>query len=112
MEITEFIDDLGRGVESDPWEPTDTGYHLLTKNYDVSLRRSDDSSIQLLVEDRDGREIMKASQKLGPEGVADDVTVKLSFLYQSLGRKPIDSVAALDDVVRELHTGRSGRADR
>jgi hypothetical protein len=109
MEIIDFIDDMYDDIEEAEWEPTDTGYQLVTDSYNVNMRQSNDSMIELVVEGRDGKEIMKASQKLGPEGIRDEVTLKLALLFQRLGKKPIRSIAVLDDVIREMHKGRTGR---
>jgi len=106
MEIESFIDDLIRGVEKDDWEPTDTGYQLTSRNFVVKVRQSGDSGIELAVEGYDGKEIARTFQKPVSEGADDSITLKLSYLYQNLTRKPIDKIAALDDVIRELRTGR------
>lgn len=109
MEIIEFIEELMRSIATDNWEPTDTGYQLATRNYFVKLRKSPESNIELVVEGYDGKDIAKAVQKPVPEGVGDDITLRLSYLYQMLEKKPIDRISALDDVVRELRTDRGGR---
>jgi hypothetical protein len=109
MEIIEFIKDLTRSVTTDNWEPTDTGYQLATRNFFVKLRKSPESNIELVVEDPDGKDVARAAQKPAPEGADDDVTLRLAYLYQSLEKKPIDRISALDDVIRELRTGRGGR---
>lgn len=108
MEIASFIDDLIRSVEKDSWEPTDTGYQLATRTFMVKVRKIDGSNIELAVEDYNGREITKAFQKPGPGGAEDDITLKLSFLFQKLETKSIDRIAALDDVIRELRIDRGG----
>ncbi|HEY4854206.1 MAG TPA: hypothetical protein VII22_25750 [Streptosporangiaceae bacterium] len=108
MEIASFVDELTRNVEKYGWEPNDTGYQVITKNFIIKIRKSDGSNIELVVDDYDGKEIAKALQKPVPEGADDNITLKLAFLYQNLEKKPIDRVAALDDVVRELRTGRGG----
>ena len=109
MEIIQFIAELMRSVATDNWEPTDTGYQLATRNYFVKLRKSPESNIELVVEGYDGKDIAKAAQKPAPEGVDDEITLKLSYLYQTLEKKPIDRIGALDDVIRELRTDRGGR---
>jgi hypothetical protein len=109
VEIADFVDELSRTVDKDPWEPNDSGFQLDSRTFIVKVRKSEESIIGIVVEDRDGGEIMKASQKTGPTAVDDAVTLKLSFLYQALERKPVNSVAALDDVIRELRTGRAAR---
>jgi hypothetical protein len=108
VEIVKFLDELLGTLDKDNWEPTDTGFQLTTRNFVVKLRKSDRSNIELEVEDYKGNEIAKVLQKLGSEGADDMLSLKLSFLYQNLERKPIDRIAALDDVIRELRTGRGG----
>jgi len=109
MEIIEFIEELIRSVATDNWEPTDTGYQLASRNYFVKLRKSPESNIELVVEGYEGKDIVKAVQKPAPEGVDDDITLRLSYLYQTLETKPIKRIGALDDVIRELRTDRGGR---
>jgi hypothetical protein len=106
VEIVDFIDDLIQSASGDGWEPTDSGYQLATRNFFVKLRKSAESDIELLVEGFDGKGVARAAQKPGPEGARDDITLKLSYLYQVLEKKPIDRVAALDEVVRELRSSR------
>jgi hypothetical protein len=109
MEIIQFIAELIRSVATDNWEPTDTGYQLATRNYFVKLRKSPESNIELAVEGYDGKDIAKAVQKPAHEGANDDITLRLAYLYQTLEKKPIDRIGALDDVIRELRTDRGGR---
>jgi hypothetical protein len=108
VEIVKFLDELLSTVDEDGWEPTDTGYQLTTRNYVVKLRKSERSNLELAVEDYKGKEIAGAFQKLGSDGANDEVSLKLAFLYQTLANGPHDRVAALDDVIRELRTGRRG----
>jgi hypothetical protein len=106
MEIAQFVDELIESVETQNWEPTDTGYQLATRNYFVKFRKSPESYIELAVEGYDGKDIAKAVQKPAHEGAGDDITLKLAYLYQMLEKKPIDRISALDDVMREIRGGR------
>jgi hypothetical protein len=110
MKVEDFLDELIDSVSSDPWEPTDTGFQCVTRNWIVKLRQDSNLPIELLVESYDGKPILHATQQRGNRASNDATTLKLSHLLVQVEKKPIDRIAQLDDVVRELRSGRDSKA--
>jgi hypothetical protein len=107
MDVAKFLGELIEKVDSDAWEPTDTGYQIPGRDFVVKLRRND-RLYPLVVERFDGSELYNVTQKSGPEGANDEDTIKLSYLFQSVSQKPITSIGELDDVLRDIRGGHRG----
>lgn len=105
MNVIEFIRDLADTVETDDWEPTDSGFQLAGGSYLAKLQKGP-TGIRLAVESYDGRLIAEGSQKVGRDGIDDELSNKLATLYVAIGGKEIKGSAELDDVLRDLRSSR------
>lgn len=109
MEIVTFLKELVQDVSEGNWEQTDTGYQLVGRDFTVKLRKSNDSSIDILVETFDGKEIFQAGQQSKVDGNEGEISAWLALLYQRVDAKPVRTDAALDEVLRDIRKGHGNR---
>jgi DNA/RNA-binding domain of Phe-tRNA-synthetase-like protein len=109
MEVVSFLRELIQDVSESNWEQTDIGYQLVGRDFTVKLRKSNGSSIEVLVETFDGKEIFQASQQSTVEGDEGEISAWLALLYQKVEEKPVRTDAALDAVLRDIRKGRGNK---